>query len=53
MINYNNNLVRLQNQYHKNCLFNSDEFNTEYFFNGDGSFVLNFFCSNKIRVMMK
>ena len=47
MNNYNNNLMKLQNQYHKNCLFNSDEFGTEYHFNDDGSFVLHFFCNKR------
>ena len=47
MNNYKNNLIKLQDEYHKNCLFNSDEFDTENYFNNDGSFVLHFFCNKK------
>lgn len=47
MSTYNYNLMKLQDQYHKNCIFNSNEFITEYYFNDDGSFVLQFFCNKK------
>jgi acyl-coenzyme A thioesterase PaaI-like protein len=47
MNKYDNTLMKLQDQYHKNCLFNSDEFNTEYYFNENGSFIFHFFCNEK------
>ena len=45
--NYNSNLIKFQDQYHKNCLFNCDDFNSEYYFNEDGSFISHFFCNKK------